>query len=319
MSTFRINKTKNFTVISNIHLKEKKMSLKAKGLLTLMLSLPEDWDYSIKGLISICVENRSAIRNALDELKEFGYLRIEKLYPDSDRKKIEYEYNIYEVPISIEKRQKKQDSKNQGVENQHLENEDVENQSIENQPQLKTNTLSTKELNTKLLNTYSLFMEEYKSSYGMNKIHRGYEQSSQGGMNKVHRGYEQSSHNNIDNTIVNNIVDTIDYSLFMEKWNELAKGCELSLIESFTENRKKKLSELLEKFTQEEILETMFKIKNINFLLGRTDKSNWKISFDDFLNEDKFMKIMEGSYYDKNKRTSSKEAGKTIEKNYDLW
>ena len=77
MSTFRINKTKNFTVISNIHLKEKKMSLKAKGLLTLMLSLPEDWDYSIKGLISICVENRLAIRNALDELKEFGYLRIQ--------------------------------------------------------------------------------------------------------------------------------------------------------------------------------------------------------------------------------------------------
>lgn len=241
MSTFRINKTKNFTVISNIHLKEKKMSLKAKGLLTLMLSLPEDWDYSIKGLISICVENRLAIRNALDELKEFGYLRIEKLYPDSDRKKIEYEYNIYEVPISIEKRQKKQDSKNQGVENQHLENEDVENQSVENQPQLKTNTLSTKELKTKLLNTYSLFME---------------------------------------------------------KWNELANECELGVIKSFTENRKKKLSELLEKYTQEEILETMSKIKNINFLLGKTDKSNWKITFDDFLSEEKFIKILEGAYYD---------------------
>ena len=57
------------------------------------------------------------------------------------------------------------------------------------------------------------------------------------------------------------------YSLFMEKWNELAKECELSLIKSFTENRKKRLSELLEKYTQEEILETMFKIKNINFCL----------------------------------------------------
>ena len=107
--------------------------------------------------------------------------------------------------------------------------------------------------------------------------------------------------------------------LFMEKWNKLANECDLSLIKSFTENRKKKLFELLGKYTQEEILETMLKIKNISFLLGRTDKSNWKISFDDFLNEDKFMKIMEGSYYDKNKRTSSKEAGKTIEKNYDLW
>ena len=97
------------------------------------------------------------------------------------------------------------------------------------------------------------------------------------------------------------------YSLFMEKWNELAKECELSLIKSFTENRRKKLSELLEKFTQEEILETMFKIKNINFLLGRTDKSNWKISFDDFLNEEKFIKILEGAYYDEVKSTGRKQ------------
>ena len=97
------------------------------------------------------------------------------------------------------------------------------------------------------------------------------------------------------------------YSLFMEKWNELAKECELSLIKSFTENRRKKLSELLEKFTQEEILETMFKIKNINFLLGRTNKSNWKITFDDFLNEEKFIKILEGAYYDEVKSTGRKQ------------
>lgn len=97
------------------------------------------------------------------------------------------------------------------------------------------------------------------------------------------------------------------YSIFMEKWNELAKEYGLSIIKSFTNNRKKKLSELLEKFTQEEILETMFKIKNINFLLGRTDKSNWKISFDDFLNEEKFIKILEGAYYDEVKSTDRKQ------------
>ena len=79
------------------------------------------------------------------------------------------------------------------------------------------------------------------------------------------------------------------------------------LIKSFTEKRKEKLSELLEKYTQEEILETMFKIKDINFLLGRTDKSNWKISFDDFLNEEKFIKILEGAYYDEVKSTGRKQ------------
>ena len=93
----------------------------------------------------------------------------------------------------------------------------------------------------------------------------------------------------------------------MEKWNELAKECELNIIKSFTENRKKKLFELLGKYTQEEILETMLKIKNISFLLGRTDKSNWKISFDDFLNEEKFIKILEGAYYDEVKPTGRKQ------------
>lgn len=95
--------------------------------------------------------------------------------------------------------------------------------------------------------------------------------------------------------------------LFMEKWNKLANECDLSLIKSFTENRKKKLFELLGKYTQEEILETMLKIKNISFLLGRTDKSNWKISFDDFLNEEKFIKILEGAYYDEVKPTGRKQ------------
>ena len=246
MAVFKVNKNNNYTVISNTHLKERKMTLKAKGLLTLMLSLPEDWDYSIKGLISICVENRLAIRNALDELKEFGYLRIEKLPPRKGKNQFEYIYNIYEKPLKKEERQ----LKNVEVQNVGLQNVKVQSEVVQNEGQLKTNTLNTKELNTKLLNTYSLFME---------------------------------------------------------KWNELAKECELSLIKSFTENRKKRLSELLEKYTQEEILETMFKIKNINFLLGRTDKSNWKISFDDFLNEEKFIKILEGAYYDEIKPTGRKQ------------
>lgn len=236
MAVFKVNKNNNYTVISNTHLKERKMTLKAKGLLTLMLSLPPDWDYSIEGLISICVEGERAINSTLNELKEFGYLRIEKLPPRKGKNQFEYIYNIYEKPLKKEERQ----LKNVEVQNVGLQNVKLQSEAVQNQGQL----------NTKLLNTYSLFME---------------------------------------------------------KWNELAKECELSLIKSFTENRRKKLSELLEKFTQEEILETMFKIKNINFLLGRTDKSNWKISFDDFLNEEKFIKILEGAYYDEVKSTGRKQ------------
>ena len=95
MAVFKVNKNNNYTVISNTHLKERKMTLKAKGLLTLMLSLPPDWDYSIEGLISICVEGERAINSTLNELKEFGYLRIEKLLKKEFSIKSYYGKKIY--------------------------------------------------------------------------------------------------------------------------------------------------------------------------------------------------------------------------------
>lgn len=96
MPVFRINKTKNYTVMSNQHLKNKNLSLKAKGLLSMMLSFPDDWDYSINGLISICKESETSIKSTLKELKELKYLMITK---EKDNKgKFTYIYNIYECP-----------------------------------------------------------------------------------------------------------------------------------------------------------------------------------------------------------------------------
>ena len=66
MAVIRVNKTKNYTIMSNYHFYEKEMSLKAKGLLSLMLSLPDEWDYSINGLVSICKENETSIKSTLD-------------------------------------------------------------------------------------------------------------------------------------------------------------------------------------------------------------------------------------------------------------
>lgn len=143
MATFRVNKTSDYTVISNYHLREKEMSLKAKGLLTLMLSLPERWDFSISGLVAICKESESAIKAALKELKIFGYLRIDMIKPDQTKsKKIEYVYSIFEKPLEKGKRQT---VKKQKVEKQQVENQPTENQSAENQGQLNTNRLNTKD------------------------------------------------------------------------------------------------------------------------------------------------------------------------------
>ena len=120
MSIIRINKTKDYTIMSNYHFKEKEMSLKAKGLLSEMLSLPENWNYSIAGLVAINKENEGAIKNILEELKKFNYLKVTKLLPNETKSgRIEYIYDIYENP--------KQEGKKQGVVFQGVEFQEVEN------------------------------------------------------------------------------------------------------------------------------------------------------------------------------------------------
>lgn len=179
MSVIRTKKVKNFTVMSNDSLKERKMSNKAKGMLATMLSLPDTWKYSISGLVAISKDSRTAIKSALRELKEFGYLEIKKLYPNysQGRKRIEYNYLIYEVPKSthvsndnkLNKESKVSEGKTKNIENltyyTRSENVDkfdndrgcecqgthfqaLEIQTLENSTQLNTNKLSTNELST---------------------------------------------------------------------------------------------------------------------------------------------------------------------------
>ena len=75
MAVFRVERTNNYTVMSNYHLRDKTLSLKAKGLLSLMLSLPETWDYTLSGLARISLEGKDAIRAAVVELEKAGYIQ----------------------------------------------------------------------------------------------------------------------------------------------------------------------------------------------------------------------------------------------------
>ena len=155
MAVFRVNKTTDYTVMSNFHLKDRRLSLKAKGLLSTMLSLSDEWHYSIAGLVAISKENESAIKSTLTELKTYGYLVIEKKMPNETTSgRIEYEYSIYEQP------QIKQEVEKQGVENQPLEF-----QGVENPGQLNTNIANTKELNIKISNTNKEKKESKKGSF----------------------------------------------------------------------------------------------------------------------------------------------------------
>lgn len=130
MAYFRVEHNSNYTVLSNYHLRDKNLSLKAKGLLTMMLSLPDEWDYSVSGLVAICKESKTAIQNTLKELEECGYLVRTRIHDEKGR--IDYIYDIFEKAHSPQ-----------------TENLCTVNRCTDNRPQLNTKELNTKESNTK--------------------------------------------------------------------------------------------------------------------------------------------------------------------------
>lgn len=114
--------------MSNTHLKDKRLSLKAIGLLSVVLSLPDDWHYTVNGLVGIVKDGERAVNGALSELKENGYLRIEKLYPNKEgRSKIEYQYIFSETPQDIQNVPLEQDIQNVGLHNVGLQDVGLQN------------------------------------------------------------------------------------------------------------------------------------------------------------------------------------------------
>nr|DAW84010.1 MAG TPA: Dna polymerase B [Bacteriophage sp.] len=144
MAVIRTIKNENYTTMCNTHLRDKNLSLKAKGLLSMMLSLPDKWHYSVKGLEGICKESKNTINSVLNELEDNNYLVRRRRYCNG--KISEWEYIIFE-------NNENHDEELLHLKNEDIENEDIEIQDIENRDVYKI----TKELNTKELNT-----NEYK-------------------------------------------------------------------------------------------------------------------------------------------------------------
>ena len=149
MAVIRTIKNENYTTMCNTHLRDKNLSLKAKGLLSMMLSLPDKWHYSVKGLEGICKESKNTINSVLNELEDNNYLVRRRRYCNG--KISEWEYIIFENNENHD--EELLHLKNEDIENEDIENEDIENEDIENRDVYKI----TKELNTKELNT-----NEYK-------------------------------------------------------------------------------------------------------------------------------------------------------------
>lgn len=160
MAVFRVEKTRDYTVMANHHLKNRALTLKAKGLLSLMLSLPEDWDYTLKGLSLISVEGIDAIREAVRELEYAGYI-IRSRERNGKGQLKGTEYVIYEKPHSSEAPPK---AEKPAQENPTLDNPTQEKPILgfpalaepiqENPTQLNTKGLKTYPENTQTVNPH---------------------------------------------------------------------------------------------------------------------------------------------------------------------
>lgn len=161
MAIVRVVKNEDYTVMSNTHLKDKRLSLKAIGLLSVVLGLPEDWHYTVNGLVGIVKDGKDSVESAIKELKKNGYLRVEKIYPNENSNKIQYQYTFFENPQEVDF---------QPLENQGIEKQGVETQVLENPYTYKdTNKQSTNKQNTKELNT-NKYKEKNNKKESVNSV-----------------------------------------------------------------------------------------------------------------------------------------------------
>ena len=164
MSVFKIEKNKDYTIMSNYHLRDKNLSYKAKGLLSFMLSLLEDWDYSLNGLVSLSKEGIKAVRNILQELKDLGYLVIEK--KQNEIGQFEYNYLIYEIPHSQKGDMDKADMEKDIQINTNIQNTKNKEDIIDKQSSCffipeKHNALTLSLINNKYIQEYDLKRFQY--------------------------------------------------------------------------------------------------------------------------------------------------------------
>ena len=148
MAVFRVEKTKDYTVMSNYHLKDKTITLKAKGLLSQMLSLPESWNYTLEGLAQLNKEKIDAIRAAVKELETAGYIERSR-ERDSKGRLGDTIYTIFEQP-------KPPTLENPTLENPTLDNPILDNPTLGKPTQGNPMQLNTNRLNTNLSSTESI-------------------------------------------------------------------------------------------------------------------------------------------------------------------
>ena len=183
MAVFRVERTRDYTVMSNHHLKNRELSLKAKGLLSMMLSLPDEWNYTTRGLAAICMEGVESIGNTLKELENAGYIVRNRLRDDKGRI-TDTEYVIYECPQVP--RTDLPDTGNPCTGNPDMDKPDTDSPCTEKPAQL--NTINNSIKNDKLPNVSNIRSNQFPS---------GNRKSERNGRETM-AAYEQIIKENID-------------------------------------------------------------------------------------------------------------------------
>ena len=168
MAVFRVERTRDYTVMSNHHLKNAELSLKAKGLLSVILSLPEDWNYTTRGLTSLSKDGVDSVGKALRELELEGYI-IRRTIRNEKGRIADTEYTIYENPQKLVDCVPNKIHPNTGkphTEKPDTENPDTVKPDTDNPAQLITKESNTDKSNTDLSITHSFF--QAKDDDGLN-------------------------------------------------------------------------------------------------------------------------------------------------------
>ena len=153
MAVCRVEKNKNYTTMSNYHLRDPNLSNKARGLLSTMLSLPDNWDYTTRGLARICKDGVDGITAQLKELEQYGYL-VRHRIRDSNGRITDMEYIIYERPHTA----------SPDTEKPYMVKPDMALPRLETPAQINIDKRSTEEINTDSVNTHSFFSDDTRPS-----------------------------------------------------------------------------------------------------------------------------------------------------------
>lgn len=145
MSIYRIHKKNDYSVISNYLFKDKRLSLRGKGMLALILSLPDEWKYSIEGLSTLVPDGRNTVIKALDELMDLGYI-VRKQETDGSGKFTGYVYDIYEEPCACDPFTENQKTENNTLLNTNISNTNIVNTNSSNTPIIPAEIAKRKEL-----------------------------------------------------------------------------------------------------------------------------------------------------------------------------